>query len=74
MNTLWHKESLDGLSKKLKFWSKKSLLALSTKTFTIITLATNKTLLSNHLLNNNGEGFGKMLKGEKFYQAMDKFA
>jgi len=73
MNTLWHKESLERLSKKLKLWSKKSLLALSIKTSTIITLATNKTLLSNHLLNNNGEGFDKMLKNEKLYQAMDKF-
>jgi hypothetical protein len=25
------------------------------------------------LLNNNGEGFDKMLKNEKLYQAMDKF-
>ncbi len=73
MNTLWHKESLKRLSKKLKLWLKKSLLALLVKTSTIITLATNKTLLSNHLLNNNGEGFDKMLKNEKLYQAMDKF-
>jgi hypothetical protein len=38
-----------------------------------ITLAANKTFLSEHLLNENGLGPVEVLKGDKLCQVMDKF-
>lgn len=44
----------------------------STKTSTI-TMATNKTFLVEHLLNEDGEGLLEFRKGDKLHQVMDKF-
>ncbi len=44
----------------------------STKTSSI-TMATSKTFLAKHLLNENGEGLVEFLKGNKLHQVMDKF-
>jgi hypothetical protein len=38
-----------------------------------IMLATSKTFLSQHLLNEDGEGSMEVLEGEKLHQMMDKF-
>ncbi len=39
-----------------------------------IMLVANKTILSQHLFNKDGEGLAKLLKGDKLNQVMDKFA
>jgi len=39
-----------------------------------ITLSTSKTFLSCHLFNEDGEGHVEVLKGEKLYQTLLKFA
>ncbi len=36
-------------------------------------MATSKTFLAKHLLNENGEGLVEFLKGNKLHQVMDKF-
>jgi hypothetical protein len=38
-----------------------------------IPLATSKTFLSKHLLNEDGEGLMEVLKGDKLHLMMDKF-
>ncbi len=44
----------------------------STKTSTI-TMATSKTFLVEHLLNEDGEGLVEFMKNNKLHQVMDKF-
>jgi len=44
----------------------------STKTSTI-TMATSKTFLAEHLLNEDGEGLVKFFKNDKLHYVMDKF-
>jgi len=68
---------VEGCSKKV-FEQVKSLVedeasCTPRATVSTITLAANKTFLSEHLLNENGLGPVEVLKGDKLCQVMDKF-
>ncbi len=51
----------------------KEVCCTPTTTTLAIALTTNKTFLSRHLFNKDGEGLVELLKGEKLYQTLLKF-